>query len=272
MIEILGFLAAPFAVCVVIVALHSYLGLHVLLRGVIFVDLALAQMAALGSVVALVNGHTHGSAASFAFSLAATTLGAVIFSFSRVREGRVPQEAIIGITFVVASAATLLVADRAPEGAEQLKELLAGSVLWASWPAVWKLIWVYAVIALLHLVFRHRFIAISEDPEGAFGSGAHVRSWDFLFYLLFGFAITLSVEIAGVLMVFAYLVAPAIIALACSRRWVARIAIGLAVGIVASAAGLLASYRWDLPSGPAVVCTLGLLLALFVPARRWFCR
>lgn len=268
MIEMLEFMAAPFAVCVVIVAIHSYLGLHVLLRGVIFVDLALAQMAAFGSVVALVGGYAHGTPASFGYSLAATIVGAAIFSFSRVRDAKVPQEAIIGITFVIASAATLLVADRAPEGGEHVQEMLAGSVLWASWHSVWRILRIYAVIGVLHYIFRRRFIAISEDAEGAYQAGLRVRWWDFLFYALFGFVITLSVEIAGVLMVFAYLVGPAIIALACSQRWGLRIAIGLAVGVGASALGLLGSYRWDLPSGPAIVCVLGLLLGLFA-AWQW---
>jgi zinc/manganese transport system permease protein len=267
MIEVLHFLAAPFAACLILVAILGYFGLHVLLRGVIFVDLALAQIAAMGAVVAFIFGHQPGSKASFTFSLAAALLGAAIFSWSRSRRGKVPQEAIIGITYVVASAATILIADRAPEGAEHIKELLAGAIVWVTWPTVVKDLLVFIAVGLLHVRFRRRFRRISEDPEEAFAAGLKVRWWDFLFYASFGLVITLAVEIGGVLMVFTYLVAPAIIALAWSDRWPARMVIAWTVGTLASAFGLFASYTWDLPSGPAIVCVLGALLVLFAAWR-----
>lgn len=265
MIEMLQFMAAPFAVCLILIGIHGYLGLHVLLRKVIFVDLALAQIAALGAVFALVEGHAPGSPASFAWSLGATTLGALVFSLTRARheDSKVPQEALIGITYVIASAAAILVADRAPEGAEHIKEILAGTILWVTWPTVIKDLVIYSAVGLFHYVFRRRFIRISEDPERAFEEGVRVRLWDFHFYLSFGVIITLSVEIAGVLVVFSYLVAPAIIALGSSDRWGVRIALAWGVGFLASALGLIASYQADLPSGPAIVCTLGLFLVIF---------
>jgi zinc/manganese transport system permease protein len=265
MLEMLSFMAAPFAACLILVGVHGYLGLHVLLRQVIFVDLALAQIAALGAVVAMVQGHPPGTAASFAYSLGAAVFGAFVFSLTRSRshESKVPQEALIGITYVIASAAAILVADRAPEGAEHIKELLAGTILWVTWPTVIKDLIIYAAVGLFHYVFRKRFILISEDPERAYAQGMNVRLWDFLFYLSFGVIITLSVEIAGVLMVFSYLVAPAIIALGSSDRWGMRIVIAWAVGFLASALGLIASYQVDFPSGPAIVCSLGLFLLLY---------
>lgn len=263
MLEILHFLAAPFAICVVLVAVLGYLGLHVLLRKVIFVDLALAQIAAMGAVVAFVFGHEPGSLASFAYSLGAALLGAAIFTLSRARRERVPQEAIIGITYVIASAATILIADRAPEGAEHIKELLAGAILWVTWPVVLRDLAVCAAVGAFHWAFRRRFTLISEDPERAFAEGVAVRWWDFLFYATFGLVITIAVEIAGVLMVFAYLVAPAIIALATSSRWAVRIGLAWLLGLAASALGLFASYHWDLPSGPAIVCALGAFLVAF---------
>jgi zinc/manganese transport system permease protein len=265
MLEMLTFMAAPFAACLILVGIHGYLGLHVLLRQVIFVDLALAQIAALGAVVAFILGHPAGSPASFAYSLGAAVLGALIFSFTRTRtrESKVPQEALIGITYVIASAAAILVADRAPEGAEHIKELLAGSILWVTWGTVIKDLVIYSVVGLFHYLFRRRFIRITEDPDRAWAEGIKVRLWDFLFYVSFGVIITLSVEIAGVLMVFSYLVAPAIIALGTSDRWGVRIVIAWAVGFLASAVGLIASYQVDFPSGPAIVCALGLFLLLF---------
>jgi zinc/manganese transport system permease protein len=263
MLEILQFLAAPFAICMVLVAVLGYLGLHVLLRKVIFVDLALAQIAAMGAVVAFVFGHEPGSLASFAYSLGAAILGAAIFTLSRARREKVPQEAIIGITYVIASAATILIADRAPEGAEHIKELLAGAILWVTWPVVLRDLAICAAVGGFHWYFRRRFMQISEDPEHAFAEGVAVRWWDFLFYATFGLVITIAVEIAGVLMVFAYLVAPAIIALATSSRWAVRIGLAWLLGFAASALGLFASYRWDLPSGPAIVCALGVFLIAF---------
>jgi zinc/manganese transport system permease protein len=265
MLEMLTFMAAPFAACLILVGVHGYLGLHVLLRQVIFVDLALAQIAALGAVFAMVQGHPPGTPASFAYSLGATVLGAFVFSLTRSRshESKVPQEALIGITYVIASAAAILLADRAPEGAEHIKELLAGTILWVTWPTVIKDLIIYAAVGLFHYVFRKRFILISEDPDRAYAEGMNVRLWDFLFYLSFGVIITLSVEIAGVLMVFSYLVAPAIIALGASDRWGTRIGIAWAVGFLASALGLIASYQADFPSGPAIVCSLGLFLLLY---------
>lgn len=269
MLEMLQFMAAPFAACLILVGIHGYLGLHVLLRQVIFVDLALAQIAALGTVVAFVMGHQIGTAGSFAYSLGAAVLGALVFSFTRTRthETSVPQEAIIGITYVIASAAAILVADRAPEGAEHIKELLAGTILWVTWPTVIKDLIIYAAVGVFHYLFRRRFITITEDPDRAYAAGWKVWFWDFLFYLSFGVIITLSVEIAGVLMVFSYLVAPAIIALGSSDRWGPRIVIAWAVGFLASAAGLIASYQADFPSGPAIVCSLGLFLLLFAAWR-----
>ncbi len=263
MTDILWFLAAPFAACVVLVLMLGYLGLHVLLREVIFVDLALAQIAAFGVVVAFYFGHPPESVQSFAFALGAATVGAAIFSWTRMRDERVPQEALIGITFVIASAASILVADRAPEGAEHIKELLAGTVLWVSWERVLGNLAICVLVAVVHLRFRRRFVQISEAPEEAFAAGVRVRWWDFLFYLSFGLVITVAVETAGVLMVFAYLVGPAIIALSSSRSWIARLLVAWSAGIAASLLGLGASYRWDLPSGPAIVVALGLLLVAY---------
>ncbi len=218
MIDVLTFLAPPFAACLVLVGILGYFGIHVLRREVIFVDLALAQIVAFGTIVSFLFHHEPGSPGAFAFGLGAAVLGAAIFSWTRTRHGQVPQEALIGITYVVASAATILVADRLPEHAEHVKELMAGAILWVTWGTVLRDLVICAAVGALHYALRHRFILISEDPERAFEQGLRVRWWDFLFYLTFGLVITVAVEVAGVLMVFAYLVAPAIIAIALSDR------------------------------------------------------
>src|SRR4030095_15698292 len=189
---------APLVACMVIVAIHSYLGLHVIAREVIFVDLSLAQMAALGSTIAIFAGADPDSTRSFAYALAFTTLGAALFALTRTgNHGRVPQEAIIGIVFVVASAAGILVADRSPRGGEAIKDILVGSLLWVGWPAIGRLAVVYFFVGLFHWILRQRFLTISFEPEIALAKGWNLKLWDFLFYLSFGLVITFSVPICG---------------------------------------------------------------------------
>ncbi|MFQ5671206.1 MAG: metal ABC transporter permease [Acidobacteriota bacterium] len=261
--EILAFLAAPFVASLLLAGILGYLGIHVILRRVIFVDLALAQIAALGTLIGFLFGHEPGSTGSLAYSLAAALMGAAIFSWTRARQEQVPQEAIIGITYVVASALAILVADRAPEGAEHIKELLAGAILWVTWPGVLRDLVVFSLVGGLHFLLRRRFTLISEDPGEAFRRRMSVRLWDFLFYASFGIVITLAVSVGGVLLVFAYLVAPAILAVGSVEGWARRLGVAWGTSFLASALGLAASYQWDFPSGPAVVCTLGLFLILF---------
>jgi zinc/manganese transport system permease protein len=261
MTGMLSFMAAPFAACLVLVGLHAYFGIHVIERRILFVDLAVAQFAALGAVVGFAFGQHPGEAGSTLFSLAFATLAAALFAVTRVRVEKLPQEAIIGITFVVASAATILVADRAPEGAEHIKETLAGTLLWVTWPTVIKVLLIYVAVGVFHWLLRDRFMSITLDPEGAFQRGWSVRWWDFLFYLSFGVMITFSVEIGGILMVFAYLVIPACVAILLHAGMRSRLVIGWIVGVVGSGIGLLGSYYLDMPTGPAIVVVLGLLLA-----------
>jgi len=259
----------PLVACLVIVAIHSYLGLHVIAREVIFVDLSLAQMAALGSAVAVLAGRQPDSTSAFLYALGFTSLGAALFALTRTEEkGRVPQEAFIGIVYVVASAAAILVADRTPRGGEAIKDILVGSLLWVSWPVIGRLAAVYAVIGAFHWALRRRFLTISFQPETALAHGWSIRWWDFLFYLSFGMVITFSVPIAGVLLVFSFLVVPAAIAFQFTRRYGALAIVSWLVGAAASAAGLLVSFRYDLPTGPMVVVMFGLLLLLAGAARR----
>lgn len=266
----LGLFLPPLVACLVIVAIHSYLGLHVIAREVIFVDLSLAQMAALGSAVAILAGSQPDSTASFVYALGFTTVGAALFALTRTEEkGRVPQEAFIGIVYVVASAAAILVADRTPRGGEAIKDILVGSLLWVTWPTIARLAAVYAVLGVFHWLLRRRFLTISFQHETAVARGWSIRWWDFLFYLSFGIVITFSVPIAGVLLVFSFLVVPASIAFQFTRRYGGLALVSWLVGAVASGAGLLVSFRYDLPTGPIIVCMFGLLLLVAVLARRW---
>ena len=265
----LGLFLPPLVACLIIVAIHSYLGLHVIAREVIFVDLSLAQMAALGSAVAILAGSQPDSTSSFLYALGFTTLGAAIFALTRTHErGRVPQEAIIGIVYVVASAMAILVADRTPRGGEAIKDILVGSLLWVSWPVIGRLAAIYVVIGIFHWLLRSRFLTISFHPETAAAQGWNVRFWDFLFYLSFGIVITFSVPIAGVLLVFSFLVVPAAVAFQFTRRQGALAVTSWIAGVLASAAGLWFSFRYDLPTGPLIVCAFGVVLLVAYGIRR----
>jgi zinc/manganese transport system permease protein len=261
---------APLVACMVIVAVHSYLGLHVLAREVIFVDLSLAQVAALGSTVAIFTGAQPDSVASFLYALGFTTVGAAMFALTRSAhgKGRVPQEAIIGIVYVVASAAALLVADKSPRGGEAIKDILVGSLLWVGWSAIGRLATVYLAIGLFHWLLRRRFLTISFEPDQAESSGWKLRWWDFWFYLSFGIVITFSVPIVGVLLVFSFLVVPAAVAFQFTRRRGLLAIISWIAGVSASGLGIAVSFQYDLPTGPVVVCVFGVLLLLTFLLRR----
>jgi zinc/manganese transport system permease protein len=236
---------------------------------VIFVDLSLAQMAALGSTVAILAGSQPDSQGALLYALGFTTLGAAVFAMTRTDEkGLVPQEAIIGIVYVMASAAAILVADRTPRGGEAIKDILVGSLLWVTWPVIGRLAAIYAAIGVVHWVLRRRFLTISFDHQSAVARGWRIRWWDFLFYLSFGIVITFSVPIAGVLLVFSFLVVPAAIAFQFTRRQGVLAVISWIAGALASAAGLWVSFHYDLPTGPVVVCMFGLLLLLAYLVRR----
>src|SRR6266446_599469 len=263
----------PFMACMILVAMLSYLGLHVIAREVIFVDLSLAQMAALGSLSALLFHVAPVSPMTYVFALLATAVGAFLFALTRTSahgggRGRVPQEAFIGIVYVVASAAAVLVANKVPGGGEAVEKTLVGSLLWVTWPTILKLAIAYAALGVFQFVLRRRFLTISFHPDEAERQGWKIRAWDFLFYLSFGVVITLAVPIAGVLMVFSFLVVPAVIAnlFTADKRQLTIIA--WSSGALASILGLWLSYTKDLPTGPLVVCMYGLLLVAAAVLRK----
>jgi len=273
--SMLSFLAAPFVASLVIAGIHAYLGVHVVERGVIFVDLSLAQIAAFGASIALIlplsGGDPHG-AAVYWISLVFTILGALLFSTIRSRRARIPQEAIIGIAYAVASAATILAMSKATSESEHLKDMLVGNILSVSWEEVWRTALLYAVIGAFHYVFRQRFLLISLDPERAVAQGISLRLWDFLFYASFGFVVTRSVSIAGVLLVFCYLIVPSVAAMLYADRIGPRLAIGWTMGTIVSALGVYLSLQLDLPTGATIVCTFGLVLIIMAAVRPLFQR
>jgi len=268
--SVLTFLAAPFVASLILTGIHAYLGVHVVERGVIFVDLSLAQIAALGATIALLLPITGGdphSPVTYWISLAFTFLGAFIFSTIRSRRARIPQEAIIGICYAVSSAAAILAMSKATSESEHLKDMLVGNILAVSWTDVLKTAVLYGAIGIFHYVCRHKFLAISMDHKKAEIEGISVKVWDFLFYASFGFVVTSSVSIAGVLLVFCYLIVPSVAAMLYADSIGRRLAIGWTMGTVVSALGVYLSLQLDLPTGATIVCTFGLVLILMAAVR-----
>ena len=258
MISQLDVLFLPFLACLILTGIHVYLGIHVISRKVIFVDIALAQIAALGGTVAFLFGYDPRSEGAYWCSLAFAVLAAGVFALTRTRVERVPQEAVIGLTYATASAAAILLADISPHGAEHLHDLLAGSIVWVTPAQIVKTAVLYALLGLFHFVFRRRFLLISLHPERAYAEGVRVRLWDFLFYLSFGVVITSSVQIAGVLLVFCYLVAPSIFAVMFYEELRPRLITGWIMGTLVSALGL--SFSYDRPSGPTIMVVFAVAL------------
>jgi zinc/manganese transport system permease protein len=264
MTEFLRSMAWPFAACLLLAGILVYLGIHVISRKVIFVDLALAQIAALGSVWGVLLGWDLQNDPWIvkAFALAFTFLGAAVFTSTRMRDERVPHEALIGITYAVALGATILASSHLAHGAEEVSELMAGSILWVRAPDILATAPVFAAVGAFHWIFRRQFFLVSLDPARAEAEGMSLRLWDFLFYVSLGFAVTSAVSIAGVLLVFSYLVIPAVVALLFAGRIGHRLAVGWAVGTIVSAIGCWISYSGNLPSGPTIVATFGTFLVL----------
>lgn len=247
----------PFVAGVVLAGIHGWFGQHVLARGVIFVDLSLAQMAALGLTVAILAGHPVQSEAGYWYAFAFAGGGALLFAAARPLEHSVPQEAVIGIVYAVSAALGVLALDRAPQGAEHIKQLLIGSILSVTPGEIAELAILYAAVAAVHVVFRKPLLEASFDPAAAAAHRRPVFVWDLVFYGSFAVVVTSSVRIAGVLLVFSYLIIPAALAALFAHRLLARLALAWTLGIAFTAGGLLASWHWDLPTGPAIVATFG---------------
>lgn len=258
--EIVQFLILPFLASLILTGIHAYLGVHVIERGVIFVDLALAQIAALGATTAILIGvDPHGTGAYW-MSLGFTFIGAMIFTLVRSQQKRIPLEAFIGITYAVASAAAILAMSKATGETEHLKDMLVGNILAVSKHDVIKTAILYGCVGLFHFIFRKKFLAISLSHNSRQRPTLNYRLWDFLFYASFGFVVTSSVRIAGVLLVFCYLIVPSVGAMLFADRIGSRLAIGWIMGTLVSAAGCYFSVYFDLPTGATIVCTFGAAL------------
>ncbi len=258
MTDILQFLYLPFLAGLILTGIHAYLGVHVVERGVIFVDLSLAQIAALGTTIAVLRGLDPHNPLTYWWSLGFTIVGAAIFALTLVhRETRIPQAAIIGIVYAVSAAAAILAMSKATGETEHLKDMLVGNILSVSPRTVVTTALLYAAVGTFHFIFRNRFLAISRGQEIP-----NLKLWDFLFYTSFGFVVTSSVSIAGVLLVFSYLIVPSVGSMLFTQSIGKRLAIGWTMGALVSALGILISFWRDLPTGATIVCTFGIVLAL----------
>lgn len=260
------FLLPAFLACVVLTGIHTYLGIHVISRGVIFVDIALAQMAALGMTVAFLIGFPPESEPAYFIALGFTFLGA--FFLSSFRNEKISQEALIGVVFAVSSALSILLADAIPHGSEHLKYILSGNILWVSGPQIFKTATIYLILGGLHFFFRKSFFLVSTQPDEARRQGKRVWLWDLFFYLSFGIVITSSVQIAGILLVFSFLIVPSLCSMLFFDGLKARLLLGWTLGLMTSGAGITTSYFLDLPTGPTIVACFGLLLSLSL-CMRW---
>jgi zinc/manganese transport system permease protein len=258
MSEAILFLALPALACAALVGIHAYFGLQVLSRNVIFVDLALAQVAALGATVAFLLGHPPQGLAAHGYALAFTLVAAALLATTRRWSGRIPQEAQIGVIYVVAAASALLLVDRAPQGAEHIRQILTGNILTVSWEELRWAIPLYAAVGLAHP-------PVARAIQRRFGGG-----WlsEFAFYAAFGLVVTSSVGLAGVLLVFAFLIIPAAIGVLHAERFRGQLLVAWIAGTGVAMAGLAASFAWDLSTGATLVCAFGVALVIAGIARR----
>ncbi len=253
----------------ILAGIHAYLGFHIVSRGVIFVDLSLAQIAALGAVLATLLGVGEGSPVRYAIALGCTFIGAWLVSIARVRSERIPQEAFIGILYAATAALTILLLSHQPGGMDELEHLLAGSILTVTPKEIVVIAIIYSVIGLVHFIFRKRFFLITDDRAAAEKRGWRIHWWDFLFYVTFAIVVTSSVTVAGVLMVFSLLVIPPVVALFHATTDRRRLALGWITAIAGSAGGILVSLRFDLPAGPSIITVLTAILVVVATLNRF---
>jgi zinc/manganese transport system permease protein len=255
----------PIVMGVILTGILAYLGIHIVQREVIFVDLALAQIAALGAAVGVLLGIEPHGIQAYGASLVFVLLGASLFASTKMKEQDVPREAVIGITYAVAAAASVLAFNKAPGAAEKIQDMLLGNILFASAHDVGVVLAVSVAVGAFHLIFRRNFLLISQDPDQAMQRGLSLALWDFLFYASLGLVVVSAVGVVGILLVFAYLIIPAVCAMLLRRSMSARIAVAWVLGALGTLLGIYLSVVLDLPTGATMVCTFaGVLVAVAV--------
>ena len=251
--EVLSFLIWPFAACVLLILIHAYFGIHILERGIIFVDLSLAQFVGVGIALSFLFGYE--GTERYIFSITFALLGAFILAFSRSIAKYTNIEAFIGVLYIFSFAASILILDRSPHGLEEFKSILNGNIIWVDPRSVFDTFILYSIIGIPHILLRKKFLALSRNGDGGF-------LWEFLFFLSFAIVLVKSVQMAGILQVFAFLIIPALIGRLFTREPLKVLITGWLLGLCSSAFGLVASYKWDIPVAPVIVASLSLFFFL----------
>jgi len=264
------FLFPPILGCGLIVLINVYFGIHVIKREIIFIDIALAQISALGGVIGGIilnsagSGHEHdeNTLLSYIVSLIFISLAAIVFTLLKHKKIPIPLEAIIGISFAVATTLAVIILDKASGGDVHVHDMLIGSVLWVSWNQIIRLLIAVSAVGLFHFLFRKKFITLTNSFKNEKCTLKNSRMWDFLFYFSFGIVVIEAVNVAGILTVFAFLIIPASLTVFISKSWIMKLIAGWTMGIIAAVAGVLLSVKLDVPSPPVIIILLGFLLLL----------
>jgi zinc/manganese transport system permease protein len=264
MIDILTFMAPAICISLILAGICGYVGIHVIMREVIFIDIALAQIAAFGTSICVLYGMELNDPYTFIISLGFTLLAAFLLSGTRTLSRIVPQEAFIGILYATGAAAIILTGDRIAHGSEHVKELMTGHLLWANWNEVGFYSAVYLILGIIYFIIHKKLVALSKMKKNNSSQGNKVVLWEFIFYSLLGILVTFAVRIAGVLLVFGFLVVPAVIGFLLGKSFVNRLIYGWITGFLVSLIGSYLSYELDFPTGATIVVTLG--IALFIVA------
>ena len=259
MLDTILFLAAPFTACLLLVGILSYFGNHILTRGVIFVDIAVAQVAALGTMIGILLGASEGSVFSLVISLGFTILIVSIFAISKFKHKELSQEVIIGIIYCVALSIAYLLVDSVEGGSNFVQKTFTGAILWVSWKAVFWSFGLYSIVGIVHLFFYKRFIKISDGKHHDI-KPSHLTLLDLLFYISFGVVIVDAVKIGGIFVIFMFLIAPASISAFLTNKWSTRFIISWITGLLGSIIGIIVSYMYNLSNGPTIVVILGIML------------
>lgn len=254
-----------FVACLVLTGIHAYLGIHVIEREIIFVDLAIAQLASLGAIIGYGIGFDLKSLQAYLSSLLFTFAGAIFFSLSK--KIKLSQEALIGIVYALTTAFSIILLDRIPGEVEHIKYMLVGNILFVEWNEIIKMAVLYSIVGAFHYIFRERFFSLSRKSHEVNGEPKNLFLWDFLFYATFGVVVTSSVKIAGVLLVFTYLIVPAFTSMMLFKKRAQRLIAGWIIGFLGSILGIVSSYNLDLPTGAGIVCAFGIILIIISTAK-----
>ncbi|MFC1477127.1 metal ABC transporter permease [candidate division KSB1 bacterium] len=260
MLDIILFLAPPITICILFAGILSYFGNHILTRGIIFIDIALAQIAALGTMIGLLLGFAEGARSLEIISLVFTLAIISVFAMTKFEKQVIPQEAIIGIIYGLGLGLATLLSEKIPGGSNFITKTITGNILWVTWDQVFWTFLLFAAIAVLHVLLRKHFVKISESRENLPYSIGKVRFYELIFYITFSIVVVRAVPIGGIFLVFTLLIAPTAMATLFTQNWTARFIWSWIIGILGSMAGIYISYTFNISNGPAIVCMLGVFV------------